>query len=48
MKILNRQWGDLHDVSNVKEIHPLTLIQISKEHPHVDAIRTSLILGLLT
>lgn len=38
--------SDLHDVSNIQEVHPLTLIQVPEEDPHVDRVGQGLVVYL--
>ena len=38
VQVVDGQWRDLHDVADVEQVQPLTLIQVAEEHLHVDYV----------
>lgn len=46
VQVVDGQRGDLHDVPDVEQVHPLALIQVSEEDAHIYRVRERLVVGL--
>ena len=38
IKVMNCQWCDLHYVTDIEQIKPLTLIQVAQENLHINSV----------